>query len=103
MKIYLIVLFALSGIFSQFVQGKENTTKVTAKCFVHLYGGQQTIYYRTINEKKLVKLAKQLTNKMIATEHSDQKKKVYQVTECILQSDEFSDPWAQQVEAKTAQ
>lgn len=103
MKSYYFIFVLLTCLFSQKVQSEEVPTKVTAKCFVSLYGGQQTIHYRIIDPKKLAKLADNLANKMIMPLHSSKKKKVYQVKECVLKSAKFVDLWARQIEEKTAQ
>jgi len=98
MIISLLLVFASSASADQ-----DISKKVTAKCFVNLYGGQQTIYYRTISEVQLPNLAKKLSGQMVSTVYSNKKKKIYKVNECILQSSEFNDAWARQLEAKTAQ
>ena len=102
MKIYMIFLLLLS-LMSNASAEQASIKKITAKCFVNLYGGQQTIYYRKIDPIKLANLAENLSGKMITTVYSNQKKKIYKVNECILKENEFSDAWARQIEAKTAQ
>jgi len=103
MKKYLIICIVLACFLNLTVHSKEQQRKVTAKCFVNLYGGQQTIYYRTIKKKQLAKLAEKLTNKMIMTLRSNKKKKVFQVKECVLREDKFSGSQAREIEAKIAQ
>lgn len=101
MKVFLMSFILFGSSFTHAVQNTEEIAKVTAKCFVNLYGGQQTIYYRVIDSTQLNGLADSLVNSMIVTLNSGKKKKVYQAKECVLKSEDFSDPWARQIEEKT--
>ncbi|MDO6445837.1 TapY2 family type IVa secretion system protein [Colwellia sp. 1_MG-2023] len=77
----------------------EKTIKT--KCFVTLYGGEQTILYQIINESKFNKLADLLTNTSTMTTLSDKKMKVYKVIECVQTADNFKNQLALAVEKIT--
>ncbi len=74
--------------------------KVDAKCHVELYGGQQAIYFTTVQEKAINKLDKRLANRKITTVYSKEKQQVYQVFECVKLADNFSTLQARNLFAK---
>jgi hypothetical protein len=104
-KIYLLIVstFLILPSFNS-VSASNNKTenKVKARCFVSLYGGQQTIVYQIINEKRFKNLSTSLTNKTVMTTLSENKQKIYEVIECVKNDDPFTDNNALAVEKVTA-
>jgi hypothetical protein len=79
---------------------KEEKT-IKTKCFVSLYGGEQTILYQIINENMLKNLANKLTNSSTMTTLSENRQKVYKVFECVKTTDDFKNKFALAVEKVT--
>jgi hypothetical protein len=104
-KIILIAVSAILMIVSH--QGEAKPSKegntIKAKCFVTLYGGKKTILYQIIQADKIKALPKMLTNSTTMTTLSEEKQKVYEVTECIKSSEPFKNKFAQAVEKITPQ
>ncbi|MDT0602403.1 TapY2 family type IVa secretion system protein [Thalassotalea castellviae] len=94
-----LMIVSHQGIAKSSIQ--DNTIKT--KCFVTLYGGQKTILYQIINAKELSQLPKTLTNSTTMTTLSEEKQKVYKVTECTKSSEPFKNKFAQAVEKITPQ
>jgi len=61
---------------------KHETNKIKAKCYVELYGGQNTIVYQMVKENNILKLAKVLANRSVMTTLSNKKQKIFKVVEC---------------------
>jgi hypothetical protein len=78
----------------------KNDKKIDAKCHIELYGGQQTIYFATVQGSHLSKLVRRLSNRSIPTVFSQKKQKVYKVYECVKLSDKFSSIQGRKIFAK---
>ena len=80
-------------------QGQE--PRVSAKCFVELYGGVQTITMATTKESKLNQLAHKLHNRQIFVPGMDERQQILEVHECVLASSKFKSAKANRVDAET--
>ena len=81
---------------------EQANKKVDAKCHVELYGGVETIYFRTIKSNQLDKLAKKLINRSVLTPSSSEKQKIYKVHECVFLRDTFKTTSSKKIDAITA-
>ena len=101
-KLGLCIFFTMISFLSEAEQINKKIKKLDAKCHVELYGGVETIYFRTIKSDQLDKLAKKLINKSVLTPSSSEKQKIYKVYECVLLQDTFKTNSSKQVDARTA-
>jgi hypothetical protein len=95
-------LFIILIIVSFTSDAKQANKKVDAKCHVELYGGVETIYFRTIKSDQLDKLAKKLINRSVLTPLSSEKQKIYKVLECVFLQDTFKASSSKKIDAITA-
>lgn len=101
-NIYISVLCLFCLLISGNALAKTNVEKtIKTKCFVTLYGGEQTILYQIIKESSFDHLAKKLTNSSTMTTLSDKRMKVYNVIECAKTSDTFKNQFALAIEKIT--
>lgn len=103
-KLFILVigLFFVSSSFYTLAKSDAKQEKtIKTKCFVTLYGGEQTILYQIIKENQFTNLANKLTNSSTMTTLSDKKQKVYKVVECVKTSEEFNSQMALAVEKIT--
>jgi len=101
-KLILFVFFTTASFFCEAEQINKKSQKVDAKCHVELYGGGETLYFRTIKREKLKSLAKKMVNRSVLTPMSSTKRKVYKVHECVLLQDTFKASRSKEVDARTA-
>jgi len=101
-KLSLFVFITMVNFISSAEQINKKVKKVDAKCHVELYGGGETLYFRTIKSSELEKLAKKLINRSVLTPVSSEKKKIYKVHQCVLLKDTFKTSRSKQIDAKTA-
>jgi len=101
-KVSILIFINLVSFVSYAEQASQKVKRVDAKCHVELYGGTETIYFRTIKSRQLEKLAKQVLNRDVLTPTSSGKKKVYKVHECVLLENTFKTSRSNQLDAKTA-
>ena len=78
----------------------KQENKIEVKCHVELFGGNETIYFRVLDSKQLVKLPKELVNREVLTSLSKTKQKIYKVHECVLLTDNFSSLKSQLIDEK---
>lgn len=103
-KLFILITclyFAISSCDTLAKAGNKEEKTIKTKCFVTLYGGEQTILYQIIKEKNFNSLATKLTNSSTMTTLSKSKKKVYKVFECVKTSDNFQNKFALAVEKAT--
>jgi hypothetical protein len=101
-KLSLFIFFTMTSFISEAEQINKKIKKVDAKCHVELYGGVETIYFRTIKSNQLDKLLKKLINKNVLTPSSSEKQKIYKVHECVFLQDTFKTSSSKKVDARTA-
>lgn len=95
------LLFSFNAVSFESTDKKQNK-KIETKCFVELYGGQQTIVYRVVNNNKFEQLTRFLVNKSVLTTLSDKKQKIYKVIECARLTDDFKSSASKSMESITA-
>ncbi|MFT5759291.1 MAG: RPA family protein [Alteromonadaceae bacterium] len=101
-KISFFIFFTMMSFLSEAEQVNKKIKKVDAKCHIELYGGAQTLYFRTIKLENLDKLAKKIINRSVLTTLSSKKQKIYKVYECVLLKDTFKASSSKQVDERTA-
>ena len=101
-KLSFIIFCTMVSFVSNAEQANKKVKKVDAKCHVELYGGAETIYFRTIKSGQLEKLAQKVVNRKVLTPLSSDKKKIYKVHECVLLKDSFKASASKRIDAKTA-
>jgi hypothetical protein len=93
--------FAIASCDTLAKSGDKEAKTINTKCYVTLYGGEQTILYQIIKENTFKNLATKLTNSSIMTTLSKNKQKVYEVFECVQTSDNFKNKFALAIEKVT--
>jgi len=101
-KVSILIFINLVSFVSFAEQPNKKIKKVDAKCHVELYGGTESIYFRTIKSGQLEKLAKQVLNRDVITPTSSEKKKIYKVHECVLLDSTFKTNRSKRLDSKTA-
>jgi len=101
-KLITLVFFIMISFLSDAEQVNKRDKKVDAKCHVELYGGEETIYFRTIKLGQLEKLANKVVNRSVLTTISSKKKKIYKVHECVLLKNSFKASRSKTVDLRTA-
>ena len=76
-KLSFIIFCTMVSFVSNAEQVNKKSKRVDAKCHVELYGGAETIYFRTIKIEQLEKLAKKVVNRSVLTPTSSKKNKIY--------------------------
>ena len=80
--------------------GAVAAEKQDVKCHVSLLGGNQTIFFGLLKKQSMQAVALDLERKMIMTTISAKKQKVYEVFECVLQEQKFSNANARMIESQ---
>jgi len=98
-----LMTYALNGNAQRNEQDLISVKKIKVKCYVQLYGGNETIVYHMIKAKKISSLEKTLVNKKVMTTTSINKEKIYQVNECVPYVEKFTNNNANLIEKSIAQ
>jgi hypothetical protein len=79
----------------------EKNKTVNAKCHVSLVDGSEAIIFYRLKSDDFPRLSKKIVGKKVLTQKSINKIKVYQVFECVLDQNEFTNSNSKSLDKKT--